>query len=234
MRLNLTAGLAQEELISSPFQCQPTSNESGLVYTPSIPDEYFNTTFAASLRLSQLQGGTSIFFPISSEAANKTCIGTVVAIQYCHRASEFVVQMESRGLVAHLVILSNQGDYQFTRNQFIFLRDTPTTRTCRFSSVQYQYVCCAVNLLTRDETFQISPNVTIGIQSSHSNSLLAITGPDLVNPVERFESLGPLKSIYNFNQSNYQNSSYLPLLRLLTGKMSRCSYSLQIALLAIN
>ena len=75
------------DLISSLFQCQPSSDESGQVYTPNIPDFYFNDENTADFRtgdeenLITLRNRLTYIFTKSSE---RNCTGNVVAIQYCY------------------------------------------------------------------------------------------------------------------------------------------------------
>ena len=70
------------------FQCQHSTFQDGQVFTPNIPDLYFNHTYAADMEdlLMRPRNGLTYFFTIPPESAERNCSGTVVAIQYCYRS----------------------------------------------------------------------------------------------------------------------------------------------------
>lgn len=69
------------------FQCQPTTDGSGLVYTPNIPDSVFEpaTLRRTSLANSDASGSTIYIFPLPVESAQRNCSGNVVAIRHCYK-----------------------------------------------------------------------------------------------------------------------------------------------------
>ena len=68
---------------SSTFHCQPSSDQSGLVYTSNIPDFYFDHVNVGSSNDVTDIGGSAVYvYPVSEDR----CSGTVVAIELCYRA----------------------------------------------------------------------------------------------------------------------------------------------------
>ncbi len=108
---------------SSLFQCQSSSDQNGLVYTPNIPNEYFNHTNAADLRTS---GGFLVglnvtvrekrathIFTIPPESASRNCSGSLVSIQYCYRARDRDINKRRDIFVlSSLISLNQDGLYE--------------------------------------------------------------------------------------------------------------------------
>ena len=76
---------------SALFQCQHSSYSSGQVYTPNIPDFYFDNEKAAAFstgssgaNLTTAIAGHTYIFTIPPVSAERNCTGTVIALQYCH------------------------------------------------------------------------------------------------------------------------------------------------------
>ena len=68
----------------------PSTDQSGLMYTPNIPDFYFSDVNAANFRssgganLTTSRNGVTYIFTIPAESSERNCTGNVVAIQYCY------------------------------------------------------------------------------------------------------------------------------------------------------
>ncbi len=71
-----------------------TSPHPQQVYTPNIPDEYFNDTNAVDFRtgdeanLTNTENGARYFFTVPAESTSRNCSGDVVSIQYCYQARD--------------------------------------------------------------------------------------------------------------------------------------------------
>ena len=80
----LALGLAQEV-----YQCQTSSDQGGLVYTPNIPDGFFDQQYAATggmATLAEARDRFTYFFTLPPLSLERNCSGTLVAIQFCYHA----------------------------------------------------------------------------------------------------------------------------------------------------
>jgi hypothetical protein len=116
----------------SQWQCQQT--QSGQVYTPNIPDFYFNHTNAAdfwtgneaNLTTRRGERGTAFIFSIPPKSSNRNCSGNVTALEYCYQTRRGL--NESFSIFA-LLSLSKNGS-QFTINNRFVIRTTTGGNVC--------------------------------------------------------------------------------------------------------
>ena len=213
---------AQNTAESSLFQCQPTTDQSGQVFTPNIPDFYFNHVNALELtqqgNLTTLseQRGTIFIFTTPPEP---TCSGTVLAFEFCYLAFEIRNNEE----VFRFVSLRRDG-LQFTVIDFDFVRiRTSEEPIC---SEDEEYICCNTYTLPDDEQFQIPPlNYTFGVViRSQMNQILPLAFSD-VNTEFQFPhfqarpegSNGPDRIGESFTLTGSDQNGSLLLLRLIIG-----------------
>ena len=119
---------------SSLFQCQSSSDQSGLVYTPNIPDEYFNDVNVANFRTSSLnvkgKRATHIF-TIPPELVSRNCSGSLVSIQYCYRARDRDIDiLQTIFILSSLISLNQLG---------LFEVKNTTSYHPKYSTKQYVY-----------------------------------------------------------------------------------------------
>ncbi len=142
---------------SSVFQCQSSSDQSGLVYIPNIPDFYFNHTNAADLRTS---GGSLVdsptrvkgerathIFTIPPESASRNCSGSLVSIQYCYRARDQDINVEQTIFDLTSLISLNQCGLFEVKN-ITTISSTPRNSICTDVSGKIQQICCDITPLS--------------------------------------------------------------------------------------
>ena len=152
--------------VSPLFQCQSLSEESELVYTPNIPDFYFNDSNAARFT----RGGGNHFngqqrnFPIFIIPSELNCIGKVVSMQYCYWQSN----VSNTGKF-HLISF-NQDGQKITFSRIIsFKTTTPHDKCTNFEGDKQ--VCCDVKSLSAIKQFQIPSTYIFGIKTKHIRPL---------------------------------------------------------------
>ena len=219
---------AQNTAESSLFQCQPTTDQSGQVFTPNIPDFYFNHVNALELTqqgnlatLSEERGTIFIF----TTPPEPTCSGTVLAFEFCYL--DFGIRNNQE--VFRFVSLRRDG-LQFTVIDFDFVRiRTSEEAICSVLVEDEEYICCNTYTLPDDEQFQIpSLNYTFGVViRSLMNRILPLAFSD-VNPEFQFPHF-QARPIHNNNGPDstgdsftltavdLQNEGSLLLLRLIIG-----------------
>ena len=138
---------------TSIFQCQSSSDQNGLVYTPNIPDFYFNDMNAANFRtggranLTTSQDGITYIFTIPPESPlMRNCSGTVVSLQYCYQARDSDIGRNRN--IFNLLFLTQNG-MDFTVNGMITRQAHPRNNTCTDpNSEAIQQICCETRSLT--------------------------------------------------------------------------------------
>ncbi len=166
---------------SSLFQCQSSSDQSGLVYTPNIPDEYFNHTNAADLRTNggslidssiMVKGGKAThIFTIPPESASRNCSGSLVSIQYCYRARDADINVEQTiFILSSLISLNQHGLFEVINTTIV--RNTPRNSICTDPPGNIEQICCDTTPLS-------------GLQISSSEYIfgVTITDPAAVRPL---------------------------------------------------
>ncbi len=154
---------------SQPFQCQ-SSDQSGLVYTPNIPDFYFDDVNAADFRtssganLTDSANGVTHFFTVPAESASRNCSGDVVSIRYCYRA-------RNRDIDASINIFNllavNRNELQFTIIRSTTIQTTPRNSICTDPPGSIRQICCDTTPLSG---LQIpSSEYTFGIVITNAN-----------------------------------------------------------------
>lgn len=133
----------------SPFLCQPSTDSQ--VYTPNIPDFYFDIDNVAGFRTAASganlttrneQRVTTIIFSIPPRSPERNCSGTVTALQYCYESTaEFLDRGQRNINIFWLLTLSRNGS-RFTVSRRYMARTTPRDSVCVNSS-ETRRVCCA-------------------------------------------------------------------------------------------
>ena len=204
------------------FQCQHSTYQDGLVFTPNIPDLYFDHTYAADmedlLRRPRNEGLT-YFFTIPPESAERNCSGTVVAIQYCYRVHEDLISSAEDVFSFHSV---NRDGFVFTVTSSFTVRTTPHQES-ECTQVEKFYLCCDTTTLSADNQLSISPeSYTFCVTITDKEVTPYIFRGDTEFVVEQFQvSLGttiiPAGTSYSLSESTRVSGGLL-LLRFLIGK----------------
>lgn len=152
-------GCGQSVDRSALFQCQPSSDQSGQVYTPDIPDFYFNAVNAADFRtgaganLTTASGGITYIFTISPELEHRNCDGNVVAIQYCyHLAGAGDI---GGNVTAFNFLHLNRNGFDFTVTGGFTVYTTPQENFCTGLPQPTGTICCDTATLVATNQFQL-------------------------------------------------------------------------------
>ena len=201
------------------FQCQHSTHQDGLVFTPNIPDLYFDHTYAADMEdllIRTLHSGFTYFFTIPLESAERNCSGTVVAIQYCYRVHQNLINSTQDVFSFHSVA---RDGFVFTVNSSFTVRTTPhqESECAQVSSIRY--LCCDTTTLSADNQLSISPeSFAFGVTIVNSDVTPYAFRDDTEFVVEQFQAaLGttvPAGTSYTLTEI----SRGLLLLRFLIGK----------------
>ena len=148
------------------YQCQHSTHQDGQVFTPNIPDYYFDHTNADNFAmgkdnlLTQPSPGVTYFFTIPPESAERNCSGTVVAIQYCYQVHKDHINSTQDAFSFHSV----------TRDGFVFtVTSSFTVRTTQHQESEctrmgMDYFCCDTTTLSADNQLNFSPEgYTFGV-----------------------------------------------------------------------
>ena len=212
----------------SPFLCQISSEISGAVYTPNIPNFYFDDTIAAALSNINLtttssSRGTTFIFTIPAVSAEHNCSGPVVALQFCYRARQSHVGQERN--VFDLITLYRDGPTLTVADRFSVLA-TPQEDTCTILPGSSLIICCATQNMLNHHQFLVSYNTTFGVVNTADRNIRILT---FINSVTEFDveqlqvrkhhiGLEPGDTVSPGNGIDYQNH---PLL-LLRFHISEC------------
>ena len=176
---------------STYFQCN-YSNVSGL-YTPSIPDLYFNQDTSRMFRFgdSSILSATSdtknyVYYTPASES--DICNGTVTAVQICYQSK---YQDYVNYTFGEFVLLS-KNKTQFTPVKNFSLATHMNSNVCVSGKGNTKYICCENITLSSSNQFNISSLDYFGF-SIHNTDIK-------IKPL-RFNNR-------NFAQPYYQYSSF--------------------------
>ena len=207
------------------FECQPTSS-SDQVFTPNIPDLYFDHTNAAAFRTGDGANLTTVTSTESSRTIfiyttppESVCSGTVTTIQYCYHTTI----NNDRNLLRFLT-LSRDG-FSFTVNvSNIVLRPVPQDNVCSdYPGSNGHRICCdTTNLTAINRQFRIPSNFTFDVILLGNSNVrpLAFSGTtdmkyQFPHFMTRLTTSNPLTgSIFTLSEKDYQSDRYLLLMRL--------------------
>ena len=143
------------------FQCQHSTHQDGQVFTPNIPDYYFNHTNADNFArlgmdslLTQPSNKVIYFFTIPPESAERNCSGTVVAIQYCYRVHKDDINSAQDVFSFHSV---TRDGFVFIVNSSFTVKTTPHLESECTNIMGMHYFCCDTATLSADNQLSISP-----------------------------------------------------------------------------
>ena len=211
------------------FQCQFSSQQGGFIYTPNIPDSYFNDenymmNNGVADNVTMSQNGITYAFTVPSESIQHSCSGRVVSIQSCYQARDSDIR-HTRDVdvfkFLSLVQESVQGGVQFTVNSSITIQTTPEDSICSDPPGGIQQICCDTTFLSATDQFQIPPSTyTFGVEIINNNvKPLAFTNRATEYRVEQYQgALGNLLpgSMFTLTENSQVNGSLL-LLRFSIG-----------------
>ena len=134
---------------TQPFQCQSSTDQSRQIFTPNIPDLYFNASAIWSNRdnftQERSENGFTYIYTIPTDSEGHNCSGTAVAMQYCYAAN-----ITRRRRPLDFLILDQDG-LEFTVRRRIRLN----APVCSTQSID-NLICCTTEHLSSTSQFQIS------------------------------------------------------------------------------
>ena len=162
------AAIARSEV----FQCQLSSEQK--LYTPNIPDSYFNhQTLQQNVNsIGEAQSGVTYIFTTPPRSQARNCSGTVMAIQHCYHADLTNGEIgRDKDIFEFLSASINQN--LFTVDDRFMVRSASDARNC-IAGVRERgrtpHDCCSTFTLADSNRFQISnQSYTFGIRISNNN-----------------------------------------------------------------
>ena len=212
------------------FQCQSSSDGSGQVYTPNIPDFYFNDANAANFRtgrhgvtnLTTASEGAVYIFTVPPESAERNCTGIATAIQYCFEASNGDIEHD---LTAFEFRHMTRNGFAFTVTGTFLVQSIPQNSFCTEPQGGFGlaiFCCHTVNIKTTNRFQLASSSYTFALAPVEVQPLaFADTATDyrydqFIIPIENSTGAGT----FQLGQNRVTDRSLL-LLRFLIGKPAR-------------
>lgn len=143
------------------FQCQPTSDRSGQVYTPNIPESYFDNRNAAYFRATRkgdiLNEELTYIYTIPIES---DCGGLLTNLEYCYKTS--ISNKDERINTFNFLVLT-QDRQQFRIRDRFRIRSTPLQSTCttilRVFQHSVELACCDRVNITHSRDLWLAPDL---------------------------------------------------------------------------
>lgn len=201
------------------FQC---SGQNGQVFTPNIPDFYFDDMNAATFiiggaaNLTTLSNGVIFIFTIPPLSAQRNCSGNVMSIQYCYQAKNRNLG-DPQDIFSFLSLMKD--GFQFTIIARFLVQTTPQASRCTSPSQgSIQQVCCDTTSIVPTNQPQIpSSEYTFGILTMNSDVLpLAFRDTATEYQYDQFHAV-PAGSTFTLSEGNLLDDRSLMLLRLFIG-----------------
>ena len=214
------------------FQCQFSSEPSGFLYIPNIPDSYFNdenyrdNDYDNNI-VTESQNGFTYVFTLPSESVQRNCSGRVESIQYCYQAKDSDIG-QTRDVFKFLSLVQEpvEDGVQFTVNSSITIQTTPEDSICTDPPGMIQQICCDITFLSATNQFHIPPSTyKFGVEIINNNvKPLAFANTVTEYRVEQyqasFESSPSPGNMFTLTENNQVNQPLL-LLRFPIGITAR-------------
>ena len=210
--------------MSSLFQCQPATDRS--VFTPNIPDFYFNHTNTATLlgaaNLIAQTDRTGVTF-VYTTPPEPGCTGILVALQYCYQARVNDIGSYDQRVFRFLSL--RRDALQLTVENRITAMSLPQDNICSVSPGEDgRIICCDTTTLSKYNQLNIkSSNYTFGVVILNGN-----IQPLAFNKKHQFPHFrtrpsgngGPsVGATFGVTVDELQSDATLLLLRLIIGKL---------------
>ena len=204
------------------YQCQSSSEQSGQVFTPNIPDFYFTPENAANFRgtgnLTRAGAkGTTYIYTIPALSAERNCSGTLLSFQFCFQTWEKGLGTSLR--VFELLNLT-RDDNTFTVNRrFITEHTIARESICADIPASREKVCCTTaRLQSRQLQFSASSFVLGVVLRSNRYRPLTFANEVTEFDVESFVEMSRPMPGDKFNVSLRANRPHL-VLRFFLGNI---------------
>ena len=206
------------------FQCQSSSEDDEQVFTPNIPDLYFDRENALNFRtanpganLTRLSQDTTFIFTIPPVSAQRDCSGTVVAMQFCY---EFMGNPGNNAVDAfQFLSLTNDGLNNYTVNNSFTVQTAPSGICTDNPPGNINRVCC--DKVTTNQLQIPSSSYSFGIVLTRDVLLIAFNSAASEYNFDHFQVPGFRTSIGTTTplpENTLARNRSLPLLRFFIGK----------------
>ena len=220
------------------YQCQISSDQGGLVYTPNIPDAFFDQQYAADSStggmptLMEARDGFTYFFTLPPLSPERNCSGTIVAIQFCYRAdlnSGEIMGGDPQEIFEFLV--TDREDSLFTITSRFSVEATSSDSNCVIGNripPNTPHDCCTSFEPPSELLNQIpSSSFTFGIRILDMDFKPFVFRDSVLElRVEQFQTAATNTAGDIFTLGEAVTNNALPLLRFLLGNkiIMLCSY----------
>ena len=125
------------------YQCQPTTENDGLVYTPNITDDNFKPENIKDTSFKSTQEVMYIFPVPDTSTGNRDCSGNVIAMEYCYIVNNRsqLNATEQSVFVLHSLTNLDQNTLSFTTS-FRERVNTTASRKCSTATGDSAVYCC--------------------------------------------------------------------------------------------
>ena len=223
--LSVDNGYAQNTVESSLFQCQPTTDQTGYVFAPNIPDFYFNHTNARALtqqgNLTPFSDGRGTIF-VFTIPPETTCSGTVLALEFCYLAPRSEID-RSRDFFRFASLTRNGLDFTVIDFDPFRIRTNAEEALCSVLEEETSYICCET--FPANEQVQI-PSIFGVVIRGRTDESFPLTFPD-ANTRFQFphfrgrpadnDNPDMIGETFTFTENDRQDEGSLLLLRLIIG-----------------
>lgn len=207
------------------FQCQLSpSHQSGLVYTPNIPDSYFRFTAVSANSddtrafLTDTVPGKHIYiFTVPSESPLRNCSGSAVSVEFCYK-----VQKQFFGTTRNIFTLASltQNHFNIEVNGQETIKTTPQNRICLYATETPNQICCDPAQLHM--SLFHTRAFTYSIYSLWSSSLLRIASDNPEYHYKQYQvPLDTLTRTFMVRESYLKSDEPLLLMRFFVGIIVR-------------
>ncbi len=205
---------------STLFQCQPSSEQDGLVFVPNILDFHFNHSAVASSIIGNtsdlMRSGRLYILPLPSLSPQRDCNGSVLSIGYCYAARPSNL---GRSLPIFTFLSLTQDGFQFTVDQRFTVRSTPLRNICSSLSPSEAVVCCDRMVLSREREFALpTSSYTFGLVVRRRRLLAFSDSASQYHALQFQQDVGTIRANFNLTKENQFSNRSIPLLRFLIGK----------------
>ena len=204
---------------SSPelFQCQSSSERNGQVFTPNIPDTYFNhTTVSQNTTVIRLSAGDLHIFAIPPLPFKKTCNGSVVSLEYCYRARQVI----NNPIPIFRFFSLKQDGFQYIVDQRFIVESQPRASICSTSPDLRNVFCCDRTDLDTNIELKSPSSYTFGVLI-RPRELLAFADSAAQYHTQQFiikvgDFYPDIGTNFSVTEKHFTNQS-IPLLRFVIG-----------------
>ena len=213
-----TAGSVHAEI----YQCRNSSERRGQIFTPNIPDMYFNPQNILPQQLEESMEGYTYIFPVPSQSAQgRNCSGDVAAFQYCYLSNNSNTNVDHPVFNLYFITVDDNR-YSLFNGQLV---QTTSSKVCSTISGLSAIYCCDV--LSSSITLPPS-SFTFGVQIQSGDA--------------RLLTFRPSSTDFNAQRSVVLDTRQPPephvvgpllLLRFLIGKHISCPYWLNAVAMVI-